>query len=179
MGFWSFASPFLLAVVVLAGVTGFSFQLTPENELLHAATTGAVVGAVVGAVIGHCFNWHIVKSTQQWEQHRHLITSGERFCDELLKHVERYWGADWVTARHARVEDAAGISISILLITRFVQENFAADANMQKTVVKIIDVTGDNYPKSSSKTMSREDLSKRVWPIIELRLSFSSAKQTH
>ena len=174
MGFWSFASPFLLVGAVLAGGAGFLF-LTSENESLYVATVGAVAGAVAGAVVGHCFNWHIVKSTQQWERHRHLIASGEKFCDELLRLVERYWAADPSTiSPGARSRIAMEISTYTLLITQFVDENFDTHPSMKKTLNEVIKVTNNSYPLSPS-----EDWHERVGPIIELRFAFSSAKKKY
>ena len=175
MGFWSFVSPFLLAGAVLTGIAGVLFQFTSENEPLYAAIAGAVAGAIAGAVVGHCFNWYMVKSAQQWEEHRHLITSGEKFCDELLRLVEHYWGAHSSTiSPDTKSGFAVEIGTYILLLTKFVEENFATHPGMQETLEQVIDVTNNSYPISPPKVWR-----ERVGPIIELRFAFSNAKQKH
>lgn len=177
MRFWSFIAPLLVIAMVLVAVFALLYTVH-KDELLFVAASGAVAGAAVGAIVAHYLNWYIVKSTQKWEKHRHVIVSGEKFCDELLERVIRYWRADLPIAilnRHdsimTKAEISGEISTSVLLITRFAKENFSTHAGIQEKMDKIINITNNNYPMSHP-----DNLSDYVGPIIDLRFAFSSAK---
>ena len=133
--------------------------------------------AVVATLLGGLFSRWLMKSTQQWEENQHLIRSGERFCDELLESVTLYWHMD-LTIVEARTEAkilSAKINASVLLITRFVNENFVTNAEMRNDLIEmVIHVTGGNY--SVFDRLPDENRSgESAGSIIQLRFAFSNA----
>ena len=143
-------------------------------EPLILSSGAVLVAAIVAACLGYHFNRGLMTSNQQWEKNRHLILSGEKFCDELLQHVALY---QQTSSPETRAQILLGqIHISIQLITAFVSANFAHDNNIKrisKTAIHVI--TYHPLP---------EDLPDWDWTmmtagtIIKLRFAFSDAKLT-
>ena len=139
-------------------------------------SSGAVlVAAIVAASLGYHFNRRLMASNQQWEKNRHLIMSGEKFCDELLQHVARYQQAN---SPEDKTQILFGrIHISSQLITQFIQANFAHDDHMKrmsKTAIHIITFyTMSEEPPGQDWAMVTAGL------IIKLRCAFSDAQLTH
>ena len=133
--------------------------------------------AIVATLLGYVFNRWLMKSTQKWQENQHLVGSGEKFCDDLLELVTLYWHMDLTTSkRRTEAKILSGkITASILLITRFVNENFAADANIKNDLKKaVVHVTGGNFsvfdrhPDENQSALS-------AGSIIQLRFAFSNA----
>ena len=116
-----------------------------------------------------------MKSNQQWEKNRHLILSGEKFCDELLGHMSLYQQTD---SPNAKTQILLGpVHTSIQLIDKFILANFSHDDNlkrMSKTTERLITF----YPE-------QKELPDHDWAmmtarfIIKLRFAFSNAQITH
>ena len=133
--------------------------------------------AVIATLLGGLFSRWLMKSTQQWEENQHLIQSGERFCDELLESATLYWHMD-LTLVGARTEAkilSSKIDASVLLITRFVNENFANDVNMGDDLRQVhIHVTGGNF-SVFSRPPDEDRSALSAGSIIQLRFAFSNA----
>ena len=139
-------------------------------------SSGAVlVAAIVAASLGYHFNRRLMASNQQWEKNRHLILSGEKFCDELLEHMALYQQTD---SPNAKIQILLGpVHTSIQLIDQFVYSNFAHDDNL-KRMSKTTDRLITFYP-------AEEEMPDHAWitltigTIIKLRFAFSDAQITH
>ena len=138
-------------------------------------SSGAVlVAAIMAASLGYHFNRRLMTSNQQWEKHRHLILSGEKFCDELLEHMSLYQQTD---SPNAKTQILLGpVHTSIQLINQFILANFAHDDNLQrmsKTTDRLITFypTEQGIPDPAWITLTVET-------IIKLRFAFSDAQIT-
>ena len=133
--------------------------------------------AVVATLLGYCFNRWLMKSTQQWQENQHLIRSGEKFCDDLLELTTRYWHMD-LTVIGPKIEAkilSGKINASILLITRFINENFATNDSMRIDLKNmVVSVTGGNYAVFN-RLPDENRSSESAGSIIQLRFAFSNA----
>ena len=139
-------------------------------------SSGAVlVAAIMAACLGYHFNRRLMASNQQWEKNRHLILSGEKFCDELLRHVAIYQQTD---SPDVKAQILLGpIHISIKLITEFVQENFTHDDNMKHISKRAAHfITFCPLPGEPS---NHDWVTLTAGTIIKLRFAFSDAQLTH
>ena len=128
--------------------------------------------AVVAAYLARYFNQNLMKFNHRWEEHRHLIISAEKFCDELLEHVVSYQQTD---SSDAKAKILSGqISISVQLITQFIKENFIRDDRMKLLLLAIID-TVTNHDTQDNPS-DQDWVARSAGLIIELRFAFSSAK---
>ena len=128
----------------------------------------------IGPVLMLCFRWYIVRFSQKTQENHHLITCGQKLCDDLLEHTGYYWHTN--STDHEAEKLSIKISISTMLITDFVKNSFAQDNNIDDTLQKMInEVTGGgfgvqkNLPKPNRITPS-------TLSIIKLRCALSRAK---
>ena len=116
-----------------------------------------------------------MKSNQQWEKNRHLILSGEKFCDELLEHIALYQQTD---SPNAKTQILLGpVHNSIQLIDKFILTNFIHDNNlkrMSKTTNRWITF----YPEQKEGLPDHDWAMMTAGAIIKLRFAFSDAKLT-
>ena len=140
-------------------------------------SSGAVlVAAIVTVGLGHHFNLRLMKSNQQWEKNRHLILSGEKFCDELLGHMSLYQQTD---SPNAKTQILLGpVHNSIQLINKFILTNFSHDdtlKRMSKTTNRWITF----YPEQKEGLPDHDWAMMTAGTIIKLRFAFSDAQITH
>ena len=133
--------------------------------------------AVVATLLGYFFNRWLMKSTQQWQENQDSIRSGEKFCDDLLELTTHYWHMNLnVLGPKTEAKILAGkIIASIMLITRFVDENYATNTNMQEDLKKMVAcVTGGNYDVFNRLPDANRS-SASAGSIIQLRFAFSNS----
>ena len=116
-----------------------------------------------------------MKSNQQWEKNRHLILSGEKFCDELLEHIALYQQTD---SPNAKTQILLGpVHISTQLLDQFILANFAHDDNLQR-MSKMTSRWITFYPEQKEGLPDHDWAMMTAGAIIKLRFAFSDAKLT-
>ena len=137
----------------------------------------AITGVIIAAVLGYYSNHRLKKLTQSWEERRHLIASGEKFCDDLMETTLLYWHMSHGTAKTVDLEILMGrISASIVLIIRFVNENYDNDINTKNALKEAIaNITGGDFSKLN-RPPDQHRAVMSVNSIIDLRFAFSGAK---
>ena len=135
------------------------------------------IGSALGSVLMLCFRWHIVKFSQKAQENHHLITCGQKFCDELLEYTGDYWHTNSNDPEAAKL--SMKISISTMLIVDFVKDSFAQDDNINSMLEKMIDeVTGGDFG-IQSKLPKPDRITPSIRSIIKLRCALSKAKPKH
>ena len=136
------------------------------------STLALLIVATVAAYLGYRFNRRLMESNHQWEEHRHLIISGEKFCDELLEHVARY---KQTNSSDVRAEILSGrIHVSVQLMAQLIKEHFPGDNNMKRLFGAAI-VTITNY-RMTEVPPDQSWIVQSTGVIIELRFAFLGAK---
>ena len=138
------------------------------------STLTLLVVAAVAAYLGYRFNRRLMESNHRWEEYRHLVISGEKFCDELLEHMARYQQAGSFDTREKIL--SGQIYVSVQLMAKLIKEHFTVDNDIKNTLRGVVDIVTDHYtpeiPPDQGWIVESTGL------IIELRFAFSGTKPT-
>ena len=138
------------------------------------STLALLVAAIVTAYLGRHFNRDLMKSNHQWEEHRYLAISGEKFCDELLGHMVRYPQEGSFDAREVIL--SGHINVSIQLIAQFIKEHFTHDNDIKNIFRSLVSVTNHRTPETPP---DHGWIAESTGLIIELRFAFLGSKPAH
>ncbi len=166
----------VFAVVVFAAFCTFVYSIVHKEIADYIIPFLIVIFAAFCAFVSGIIS---AKMASEQENRKDIIRTATSFCDDLMNDSCKYWMSECSDKNKVEMGVLGWRIISyIILINRFLGENFPKNLDIQKAVGQINEfVTGLNFVSESNRKPDTEQTAKAIHYIIQLRLIISKHKE--